>query len=1066
MAKPPKKRAVRSLFELLALSRAPSDVRPAAPRGPAPFTPSVLRAGGLGPSTVPRRSTKWEKSVQLAQDIASALGPEGKYDEAVANAIFQMPQEIARDINNAKNPDDLVRALTGIQLAAGKRTPLNAVAVAALLAPEFAGVRRMEIAERAVAAAERNAARYAERSAPGLARFDPMNVPAFTRAGGSVRDIGHMLGTGDLAPIARRTPKPLDPSLDIPAFMRRADALAGTGPNRNPDVARVASMYRTRSGIRGAELPGVREVDPRAAKLMARTYESLQSNPNDPQVRAAYKALVREVDAQYKSIEDAGYHIEFVDKDPYKNSSEMMADLRDNRRLRVFRTGEGGHPILSNAENERFRAVHDFFGHAVQGNQFGPKGEEAAYRAHSAMFSPEAARAMATETRGQNSWVNFGPRSHLPVTERPYATQKAALWPAELMGDYPSFPEAIASPVVKGVDGTWYRGANHEMAREAAAEALRATPEGRAMIQANKGSASVRGSDAFETTRGRYITREDAKYVAGSAGQSPPTLPYTQLHSSDLLPQGEQHAPLAPKYLMTSARGRDLHDALLADEAARITRRNVPAFEAAAQTLPSPETFGAGAIAGAPKLGWYANSARALSESFGPEAPRFAALLSALSPQQSVEKNLAMALDTWEAWVAQGRPQDPKIIERIMHDVARRNPEGGQMGSRIPNALAALTAEDPASLALSGPKVFSFHRNLIGEAQRVTLDTWMAQLANVKPTTLARQARGVGVPSPTYLAYSGRVRQTAQALSKATGRTWTPAEVQETLWSWGKALSETSEPLTRGVHPSQFSLAGVLPQSMRDVIPKLSRASIEGVPDFASLLRGEPYSPTLGRLGLPTPGPSAPVAVPKLPPANPAALDELATNMERSQRGFFGNRRGAIGRNMKILRVENAQGQGPYHDMRTLSEVPWGDDLRTLSGTPLDRQPTPMEEGIPEYRAMLQRGTNLDPFRFGFTSVDQLKKWFTPEELAALNNLGHFVQPYEVPRVIYGEKQALFNASQKGIRQLNATPIAPSLPTAQANLFDNRVVIPAMLGATGGAGLGGLTLWEYLQGRK
>jgi hypothetical protein len=56
-----------------------------------------------------------------------------------------------------------------------------------------------------------------------------------------------------------------------------------------------------------------------------------------------------------------------------------------------------------------FRAVHDFYGHAVHGNQFGAKGEEIAYGAHSQMFSPLARIAMASETRGQNSFVNYTP---------------------------------------------------------------------------------------------------------------------------------------------------------------------------------------------------------------------------------------------------------------------------------------------------------------------------------------------------------------------------------------------------------------------------------------------------------------------------------------------------------------------------------------------------------------------------------------------------------------------------------------------------------------------------------
>ena len=63
-----------------------------------------------------------------------------------------------------------------------------------------------------------------------------------------------------------------------------------------------------------------------------------------------------------------------------------------------------GKPLLI---NDVFRAIHDFYGHAELGNSFGPKGEENAWNIHARMYSPEARKAMTTETRGQNSFVNF-----------------------------------------------------------------------------------------------------------------------------------------------------------------------------------------------------------------------------------------------------------------------------------------------------------------------------------------------------------------------------------------------------------------------------------------------------------------------------------------------------------------------------------------------------------------------------------------------------------------------------------------------------------------------------------
>jgi hypothetical protein len=57
-----------------------------------------------------------------------------------------------------------------------------------------------------------------------------------------------------------------------------------------------------------------------------------------------------------------------------------------------------------------FRAVHDVFGHAATGRGFDRHGEEAAWLSHIRMYSPAARPAVTTETRGQNSVLNFGSR--------------------------------------------------------------------------------------------------------------------------------------------------------------------------------------------------------------------------------------------------------------------------------------------------------------------------------------------------------------------------------------------------------------------------------------------------------------------------------------------------------------------------------------------------------------------------------------------------------------------------------------------------------------------------------
>ena len=165
----------------------------------------------------------------------------------------------------------------------------------------------------------------------------------------------------------------------------------------------------------------------------------------DPKVRAAYQAFVNETRDQYNAIRAAGIKIEPTLKDPYKNSAEMIADVRNNKRLRVF-AGSAEHPLMTNEQNVMFRGVHDYFAHAAEGNQFGPRGELNAAIKHSQMYSPDARRAMLTETHGQNSVVNFSDtlagdgRTIAEVNKaKPgsiYAEQKAGLLPDDILDEF------------------------------------------------------------------------------------------------------------------------------------------------------------------------------------------------------------------------------------------------------------------------------------------------------------------------------------------------------------------------------------------------------------------------------------------------------------------------------------------------------------------------------------------------------------------------------------------------------------------------------------------------------
>jgi hypothetical protein len=98
--------------------------------------------------------------------------------------------------------------------------------------------------------------------------------------------------------------------------------------------------------------------------------------------------------------------------------------------------------------NDLFRIVHDYFGHLKEGYGFRAAGEDNAWRSHASMYSDLARPAMTTETRGQNSWVNYGPHGEKNRTasaaDTTYADQKVGLLPEWTMRDRGSAEPTIA----------------------------------------------------------------------------------------------------------------------------------------------------------------------------------------------------------------------------------------------------------------------------------------------------------------------------------------------------------------------------------------------------------------------------------------------------------------------------------------------------------------------------------------------------------------------------------------------------------------------------------------------
>ena len=150
------------------------------------------------------------------------------------------------------------------------------------------------------------------------------------------------------------------------------------------------------------------------AKQMPDVLEQAGAKNYDDLMEKAYRQMAKETDDQFKVLPyNFSYHR--AGEGNYNGAMDMASDVHGNKHLYVYQGGDK-HDFLNRVdpasglnENEKFRAVHDLLGHAIYGNQFGPKGEEMAWAIHSQMYSPLARLAMTSETRGQNSMVNYSP---------------------------------------------------------------------------------------------------------------------------------------------------------------------------------------------------------------------------------------------------------------------------------------------------------------------------------------------------------------------------------------------------------------------------------------------------------------------------------------------------------------------------------------------------------------------------------------------------------------------------------------------------------------------------------
>jgi hypothetical protein len=270
--------------------------------------------------------------------------------------------------------------------------------------------------------------------------------------------------------------------------------------------------------------------------------------------------------------------------------------------------------------------------------------------------------------------------------------------------------------------------------------------------------------------------------------------------------------------------------------------------------LPNEEEMISTAMVGGSQRGWYRVGGEALSEVFGQDYPRFAALLAAMSPRISVQKDLQFAMEMWERWIASGRTTD---ADRIA-DMIPAGPPYTAVHNNIQTVLKADMDRlmDPDILRegglLSGMKVDPFYGNLMGQSQRLTFDTWMTTLGVTEPRaqTLSRN-----------LGETVAYRSSAERMSERVGAPVSVAEMQEMQWGVLKRGREMAgdkpgsfeEMLFPGTKPRAQGELPMGEESFVSPVEELEFGIERGTPNFANLMMQPEYAARLERMGLKPP---------------------------------------------------------------------------------------------------------------------------------------------------------------------------------------------------------------------
>lgn len=162
---------------------------------------------------------------------------------------------------------------------------------------------------------------------------------------------------------------------------------------------------------------------------------------------------------------------------------------------------------------------------------------------------------------------------------------------------------------------------------------------------------------------------------------------------------------------------------------------------------------------------WYSDTNNKLKEKYKEDLLLICALIASTSPQMAVERNISTAQIIYQDF-----KNDKDNFLKLLKNRTRFFKRYGLFKPHYNNIVKAINHDFKTELKLNGNKVYNFYKNLAGDYEAVTIDTWMLRYFKRTPKKLNYVNKG------DYIKYSNRIKTEA----KAQG--FYPAEYQAMIW--------------------------------------------------------------------------------------------------------------------------------------------------------------------------------------------------------------------------------------------------------------------------------------------